>query len=153
MIKQIWLLMGQVVFWVGWPLLWLSLRWSTRTRVIIIDPNNHVLLVKGWIGRNAWILPGGGLHHREEEIKGAIREVYEETGVKLDKTVLKYEDNGIAHEYGLRFRYILLSASLTDSPIIKRQKIEITDITWMPLNDLKDLSPLTANLLAPWTVN
>lgn len=58
---------------------------------------------------------GGALHDGEEAADGAVRELYEETGIKVDKSQLKFmEENDHFHEYGNGdkvffhcFRYIL----------------------------------------------
>lgn len=49
---------------------------------VLIFQDDHLLIVKeseGWFG-----LPGGGVEHREDIIRGLIREVSEEIGMPID---------------------------------------------------------------------
>ncbi|MBI1857139.1 NUDIX hydrolase [Candidatus Saccharibacteria bacterium] len=50
---------------------------------------DQILVTKNWMGNGKWSLPGGGLHHGEEPAIGAVREVLEETGIKLKPASLK----------------------------------------------------------------
>lgn len=149
--NTIWQGIGIVGFWLCWPLLWLSLRFTTRSRVVIISPDNQVLLVKGWLGSGKWILPGGGLGRQEESKAGAIREIHEETGLELKPEQLDLREVGTAKEHGLKFGYQLFVVRLDNTPALKHHSLEITDITWAPINDVHDLSPFTVKLLSPWT--
>lgn len=151
--KKLWQFLGTIFFWVGWPALWLILRGSTRTRVIITTPDRQFLVVKGWIGSNKWILPGGGLHGTEEAIKGAIREVKEETNIQLSPEQFRLFDEGQASEYGLKFRYKAYEVRLTETPDIRQQRLELIDTMWMPLGDPKNLSPLTRRILQTWSAS
>ncbi len=141
---------GIAAYWGGWPLLWLMLRRSRRSRVIIISADNNLLLEKGWLGSGEWILPGGGLHRREDERAGAVREIYEETGIQVPATELQEIVRGRVSEYGLGFNCVLFAVQLPDEPVAKPQQLELSDVVWMPLDDLRELSPLTTALLAEW---
>lgn len=150
--KTIWKFIGVAAFWVGWPVLWLALRPTTRTRVIILNAKGEILFVKGWVGSGKWILPGGGVHSGEDPVLGAIREVNEEVGLQLMPDQFKQFDEGLANEHGIRFRYIAYQVSLSDSPDLRRQKREITDAGWLPPEGQPGLSPFTASILAAWSV-
>lgn len=55
----------------------------TAARVILIDPEDQVLLSNdGWAGRTWWTLPGGALDRGETAAEAALREVAEETGLR-----------------------------------------------------------------------
>lgn len=137
-------------FWVGWLGLRLYLARGRRTRVIIISGDNHVLLVKSWLGSGKWILPGGGLHHGEAKVAGAIREVREETGLRLEASQLREIHKETAREYGLRFKAVIFEARLSDRPPVTAQRFELVEAAWLPLTALEDLSPATARLLEQW---
>lgn len=53
-------------------------------RVLVLDAEERVLLIRHSYGSGEWMLPGGGLARREEPITGALRELGEETGCTLD---------------------------------------------------------------------
>ncbi|WP_198663623.1 NUDIX hydrolase [Jiangella endophytica] len=67
--------------------------WFRRAaRVIAADAEGRVLVMRGvdpaahdhvW-----WITPGGGLEPDEDERSGAVRELYEESGIRLDPAEL-----------------------------------------------------------------
>lgn len=66
---------------------------TKRAAYIIPKLNNRVFLLgrKKWLSEGTpWIFPGGGLCEGESSIDGAIREFYEETGSKPDKSELTY---------------------------------------------------------------
>ena len=141
--NKIWKLIGRLTLWVGWPVLWLTLRHSRRTRVLIIA-DNQLLVVKGWLGTGQWALPGGGLHKGEVDKAGAIREVKEETGLTLQAKHLKPLYSGRTKRHGLSFDFVCFVTKLPAPTKVSKQLLEITDIAWL---DLKDLQPneLTAD--------
>lgn len=64
---------------------WTRLTGQQRARVVMVNERGEVLLVKGVIGHRRWTLPGGGIERGEQPIDAALREVYEELGVKLSE--------------------------------------------------------------------
>lgn len=50
----------------------------------VTNDKDEILLVKLNYGSKNWTLPGGNLEHNESPIHGAIREVFEETGVTVE---------------------------------------------------------------------
>lgn len=73
-----------------------ALRFSWRVfqpttmgvKVIAWDLEGRVLLVKARY-LEQWILPGGGVHKRETPEAAAVRELREETGVRVDANDLR----------------------------------------------------------------
>jgi 8-oxo-dGTP pyrophosphatase MutT (NUDIX family) len=57
-------------------------------RVIAVDVAGRVLLMRGYDPADPsnvwWITPGGGLEPGEDERTGAVRELFEESGIRLD---------------------------------------------------------------------
>ena len=143
--------LGIIVFWLVWPLLWVYLRYGgTRTRVIIIA-DNHVLLVKSWLGSGEWILPGGGSHSGEELTTAAIREVVEETSLKISPEQLKLLERGRASEHGLRIPYACYVVHISGKQKVIRQRTELSAAEWLSLDNIssrRDLSPLTRHCLS-----
>lgn len=76
-------LLGRWAFVTLLPLVRLFIR-RTRRAYIIVESKNQVLLAKSWFGRQAWQLPGGGVHRRETSLQAVIRELKEETGIMVD---------------------------------------------------------------------
>lgn len=65
-----------------------GLKHRDAARVIILDENNKVLLVRGHDvdqpARTWWFTVGGGIDPGESSREAAIREVWEETGLRLE---------------------------------------------------------------------
>jgi 8-oxo-dGTP pyrophosphatase MutT (NUDIX family) len=146
--KKVWQLIGVIGFWVGWPALYLYLRHSKRTRVFIRH-NDELLVLKGWLGNGGWIFPGGGLHHGEDPVSGAVRETYEETGIRLDPQALTFIfERPITTPQKLRFNCIAYGIDLAEKPVLKQGGLEITAAAWRPTSELL-AEPTAANLLSP----
>ena len=64
----------------------------TAARVILVDEDDHVLMIHGFDPRSPevtyWYSLGGGLDDGEEPAAAAVREVWEETGLRLDRADL-----------------------------------------------------------------
>lgn len=71
-----------------WPIGEDGLPTRHAARVILIDEAGRVLLVHGHdandLGHSWWFTVGGGLEAGESHREAAVRECFEETGIKLD---------------------------------------------------------------------
>ena len=54
-------------------------------RVLAIDGQGRVLLIRHSYGSGNWLLPGGGIARGEAPLAAAVRELAEETGLTLDE--------------------------------------------------------------------
>lgn len=52
-------------------------------RILVLDPQGKLLLVRHSYGSDKWMTPGGGMHQAEDPVKTASRELLEETGCTL----------------------------------------------------------------------
>ena len=80
-------------------------------RVVLVDSDGRVLLIemrdpfdpeRGWY----WVTPGGGREDGESEQECAVREVLEETGLRLDPRNLGPVRGEDTHEYGFEGDHI-----------------------------------------------
>lgn len=148
----LWQQLGRLAFWGSWPLLWRYLRTGWRTRVVIVA-DGQLLMVKSWLGNGQWGLPGGGLHSKEDPVKGALRELYEETHLKLKPAQLQFLYKDRASHYGLGFNYYCYGVNLAKNQPVTRQKYEITQLAWVPLSDVlkRRVTGETKIALVTWT--
>ena len=63
-------------------------------RILAFDAAGRVLLVRHSYGSSRWMLPAGGLGRIEDPVIGAVRELGEETGLRLEaaQLVMKLEE-------------------------------------------------------------
>lgn len=55
----------------------------TGCRVVVLDAQARVLLIRHSYGNSQWMLPGGGMKRGEGPLLCAAREVWEETAVRI----------------------------------------------------------------------
>lgn len=126
-------LLGRIWFWICWPGLFLYFFRSARTRVIVRQGGN-TLLVKGWWSRwyadGRWGLPGGGLKRGEAVELGALRELSEELGITARAEDLVPIGTRQVTEFGLSYKahYLLLELPAGQNPA--PQSPEIVELTW-----------------------
>jgi 8-oxo-dGTP pyrophosphatase MutT (NUDIX family) len=95
--------------------------------VSVIIQYDHRILLEHRVDSNRWAIIGGGLNIDEDLVSCAIREVFEETGLSLDKNELRfykiYDDpSRIAHYPDgniLRVITVVYHIKLLKFPILK----------------------------------
>lgn len=142
---------GVGVYWLTWPGLWLYLHFSHRTRVLVVC-DQHVLLLKSWLGDGKWSLPGGGLHRGEVPRAGAQRELAEETALNVPLDDFQFFASTTAQSNGLRFSYDLFVVELSMQSSVNRQPSEIAAIGWHDHRQLRNrqLSQEVQEALHAW---
>ena len=97
-----------------------------------------------------WDCPGGGLLAGEESIDGIVREVMEETGIRLDREKGELIWTAVMDEYIGDVWLFRKNVNIKDTKI---QESEVTDIQWVTMNKLKEMernnelpSPMTHNM-------
>lgn len=136
MIKNLRVFTGRVLFWLSWPLLRVVLHGSNRTRVLI-EAEDCVLMLQGWHDGTTWSLPGGGIHKKETPAYSAIREVAEETSIKLQQSQLVDLGEDTYDKNGLKFKIQRYGCKLPTQPPIKKQLAEVISLEWLPLSTIK----------------
>lgn len=78
--------------------------WLGGVRVIMLDPENRILMLKQHHeGRDVWMVPGGAIEEGENAQEAAIREVMEETGLKASIKGMIWHVEEVSEERGQRF--------------------------------------------------
>lgn len=135
-----WVLLGRAAYWLTWPALWLYLRGSQRTRLLLVC-GDEVLVLRGWLSDGRWGLPGGGLHRREAPVDGLLREVREETGLQLPAGQLKSLGQAAARENKISFTYHAFVCQLGKGQKaelkLKLQRPEIVEAAWRSLEEIE----------------
>ncbi len=151
--RTIWIFIGRALYWVSYPALLIYLNGSKRTR-ILVRYKNKLLVMKGWYGDNKWILPGGGLHRREDSLLGAIREMKEEAGVTLEPSELKLLFNGkVRHNFFLRYHAIVFGVDVNEEFAVDPKGVEVSEVVWLPIDTLlteSSLLPILPRALEAW---
>lgn len=132
--RKLWQKSGVWAYYLVWPALFVYLYPSRRTRVIIWHAGK-ILLVRGWLSSGRWSLPGGGLHSGETTTEGAIREVCEETGIRL-KPEQCISLGQFRTRRGHRFDYEVFVVRLDTHVKIVTHGLEILDAKWVLLQDM-----------------
>lgn len=128
-----------------------STKYRPRVGGIILDNNYNLLIVKGKIS-NKWSLPKGALEFKENYIDGAIREIHEETGLKL--TIIN-NDNHIPFwriNKGIIFLFHLNKYTPQLNPIDTN---EIVSAKWLNLENINDVNHVlnTSNKMLSIAIN
>jgi 8-oxo-dGTP pyrophosphatase MutT (NUDIX family) len=100
-----------------------------RSAGLAIIYNNMILLAKtaGRPGKKSWGIPKGGIEEGEDKIDAAIRETYEEIGIKVDRGMV----NPVAREFFVntkKWGYV---------KYITYFVVEIDDLSQISLKDLE----------------
>lgn len=69
--------------------------WIGGVRVVILDKENSILMVKQHHDeKDIWMVPGGGIEEGESSMAAAVREMKEETGldVEIDRLIWHTEE-------------------------------------------------------------
>ena len=78
--------------------------WTGGVRVVIPDEEGKILMVKQrHEGKDIWMVPGGGIEEGENAAEAAVREVLEETGLKIRVSRLLWHVEEVSEKRGQRF--------------------------------------------------
>jgi ADP-ribose pyrophosphatase YjhB (NUDIX family) len=120
---------------------------------VLVKKEGRVLLVKrGWEpGKGKWALPGGLVEPGEGVERAAVREVREETGVRVKLKGLLGVYNLIGRNGRGKLRYHYVTVCFRGEPLSPgiRKGGEVLEVGWFGRRELrkKELSPITARIL------
>lgn len=123
-------------------------RYQVGAVAVIRDSETDRLLLLRQPSKAGWSLPAGLLKRRERPVVGAARELFEETGVRIDPGDLTPGDPNavIHHKVGVvdTVWFGSVAASRNELHIAEG---EIVEAGWFPIDDLPRLTSNTSRLL------
>jgi 8-oxo-dGTP pyrophosphatase MutT (NUDIX family) len=117
--------------------------------LFILDPDERIALIrKPQFGEGIWRPPGGGVKPGEDFVRGAEREAFEETGLRvtLDRYLVDAHVSFVYEPYDVPWRTHFFSARTTDVELRPQDAEEIAAARWGTLDELA--GPLRERLLA-----
>lgn len=145
----LWHFLGKLLFLIGYPILWFAARYFSgdRVRVLVVDRDGRVLLVKTWLGNQKWSLPGGGINQSEHPKEAAARELYEEAGIAISPEQLQNVGT-FAGKESLKFQLLVYKVTIDEAVMPKLsllRRLEIIDRVWCEPDQLpSSLSPVVS---------
>ena len=114
------------------------------SRVILLDPEDRFLLLKTHspnllVPRTRWITPGGGVEDHESHAEGAIRELFEETGMLIESVgdpIWAISSESVFNDGHVQTTYSEFFVVHTDNfqPVndnwMANEFVDISDIRW-----------------------
>jgi 8-oxo-dGTP diphosphatase len=125
-------------------------RYLVGAVVVLTDSEStgagRILLLRQPPGRS-WGLPAGLLKHRERPAAGAARELFEESGVRVDPGDLSPGvPNAIVHTVGVVDTVWFAEVPASENPL-RVDGGEVLEAAWFPIDELPRLAYGTAALL------
>lgn len=127
--------LGRLSFILSLPLLRIYLRRSRRAYGLIIC-GTEVVLVKGWLGRQKWQLPGGGTKRGETSQEAVVREVKEEVGLDIKPENLKYLLSGRWQTDSLGHDYDIYECRVAKKKPLTTLRPELIETAWVKAVDI-----------------
>ncbi len=128
---------GSFFYWTTWPLLYILVPLSRRVR-IIVKVNDEILLVEGLHGNGDYMMPGGGIKKNESEEQAALRELYEETYIKLRNSNLRHICNIDHRRNGVLSHLVVYELVLLEKPnVTSARDFEIVNYKWVSIRELQ----------------
>lgn len=120
------------------------------SRVVLLDENDRFLLLLTASPRLQtpvvrWLTPGGGVEEHETHAEGAIRELFEETGLRVDSVGEPiwsiegqsiFNDGHVQSTYSEYFVVRTTSFELTNENWMDNEFVDITDVRWWTVEEL-----------------
>jgi 8-oxo-dGTP diphosphatase len=137
--KKLLFLAGTLVFWLGWPYWRRYFKIHNRRSRVIVRIGDQILLVRDWLGRGEWGLPGGGANLHESGSRAAVRELQEEVGIVCEESALKPFGSRMHAQAGLRYQANYFLLELVEKPSLQLRRSEIADARWVTFEEARQL--------------
>lgn len=120
--------------------------------VVLVRDEDRLLLLRQPRGRG-WSLPAGLLERYEQPIDGAVRELAEETGIRLQPEQLcPAVPNAVVHPYGRWVDLVFLTQVPAATTTLRVDGVEVIEAAWHDVTALPLLTTATARLLGHYGI-
>jgi 8-oxo-dGTP pyrophosphatase MutT (NUDIX family) len=124
-------------------------NYTVGSVVLLRSGDGALLLLRQPPGNEGWSLPGGLLDRFEQPAAGALRELEEETGVRLDPSGLRPAEPNAVVEPRVQQVDCVFTATVDPAALaLDPDPVEVLEARWFSADDLPPLTPPTARLLA-----
>ncbi len=114
---------------------------NPKRNVVIVtlrNKDNLILMVRTKKLPNSWQPIGGGIDEGETPIDAIIRELYEETGIKISCNDL-IEVTRVPYDFGEGTVYCYDTKTTFEEDLVKIEKEEIEEYRWFSLEEMTKL--------------
>ena len=151
--KDVYATLGRLAYRAVTPFLKLYMTSKhQRVRILLLnEQEKEVLLVRSWLGHQRWSLPGGGIRRPETPLQAAVRELFEETGLRLTADDIQELGSFINPFVESPYTVACFMATVPkQQPLLARyRRLEVLDLGWFPLDGLpSNYSPIVDKALA-----
>ena len=116
-------------------------KFQVFAAAVIFDDENRLMLVKSTYQRfHPWGLPGGSLEYGESPEKAVVREVWEETSLKVDIEEMYFVKSWIPDRIGIYYLCRIADGNFQPSD-------EVSEYGYFSSNKLPDVRPLDVALI------
>ncbi len=118
--------------------------WHREVAIFIINEKREVLIQKRAATKkqkpNMYAICAGHIDPNEEILDAAVREVYEEIGVKLDKRDLGFVEIYVNNEEGNKhFKYLYIAKINTKIEDMVIQEEELSEVKYITIQELENV--------------
>ena len=119
--------------------LWFFTKPTIYGVFIAIWYQEKLLIIKNSYRKN-YTIPCGGVKHHEDLAGAAVRELYEEVGIKVDEHQLKFVGTHTATYKNIRDIGSFFEIEMTELPEVKVDNREVIWARFMPLDQVTALN-------------
>ncbi|MCC2684009.1 MAG: hydrolase [Paenibacillaceae bacterium] len=114
---------------------------GTRSCTVIIQDNQLLMVRQMYKGEQFWTFPGGSVEIGETPDQAAIREVFEETGLTVDKVEPLFETYSEKIQ-GMYYCFFGMKwegqVKLGHDPELHNREQELKEVRWIPIEELQE---------------
>ena len=131
-----------------------ELRENIRVGIMVVAPQEVLLIKRFKKGRHYWVFPGGHKRQNERLIETAVRELKEETNIdalsKKLKKVLQYKNRDTEEEEAF---YLLkvdqpCSVKIIGEEVIKNSQEDSYQLVWFPKSKMEQIKSVLYSIEA-----